>query len=466
MEIEFDINLIANRKHRKLINSDYEYIVLWGGRGSAKTSDAIKLLVLECLALDSFKCVVVFPNQGNITEGVYSEIKDFIVNYGLSELFTFTTSPHKILCNVNGNQFSFKGGQEKNPKGLGKTNRALFEEVDTHDEDVHDKILTSLRSDKSGLKVYYTFNPEAEKIKYTDHWVYKRFFKEQVDKGINIYDTFNFDTKIINPFTKEVNVFKGISIHSTYDDNRFCPIGLINNIDKFKTLNPTKYKIWRHGKWSAKDNLYQFAHLFKEHQHVKHVAIKEDFPIHLSFDQNKRPYSSCLVFQTWLEKDVIKINIIDEICLPPPANSSEHTCEIISRKYSNHRMLLYGDYSGNNENQKITKSAYKNHYDLIIDKLRPYLAQTYWKVFPQPRKDPRQDIVNMILEGNNGYELTINPKCVNTINDFEQLEVDQNGHYVKEKGKDKDGRTVEILAHCMDTFVYFVNGCYPSLFKR
>ena len=177
MEIEFDINLIANKKHRKLINSDYEYIVLWGGRGSAKTSDAIKLLVLECLALDSFKCVVVFPNQGNITEGVYSEIKDFIVNYGLSELFTFTTSPHKILCNVNGNQFSFKGGQEKNPKGLGKTNRALFEEVDTHDEDVHDKILTSLRSDKSGLKVYYTFNPEAEKIKYTDHWVYKRFFQ-------------------------------------------------------------------------------------------------------------------------------------------------------------------------------------------------------------------------------------------------------------------------------------------------
>jgi len=456
VEIVFDPKILACDKHKELLTVDYDTIVLFGGRGAGKTLDLAKILVKECLSEDYFNCVVVFANSNKIKEGVYSDIKRFIVDYGLGEFFTFTTSPLKISC-VNGNQFIFRGGKESdNAKGISEPNRIWFEEANNIEEDNHDIFLTSLRSQKGNVKRYYSLNPEAKKIKYKDHWMYKRFFEPNVEKGINIYDTVKFNS----------NGLKTVTIHSTFDDNPYCPESLKNDIEAFKTLNPTKYKIWRHGKWSAKDNLYQFAHLFKEHQHVKEVEIKDDFPIHLSFDQNKRPYSSCLVFQTWLEKDVIKINIIDEICLPPPANSSEHTCEIISRKYSNHRMLLYGDYSGNNENQKITKSAYKNHYDLIIDKLRPYLAQTYWKVFPQPRKDPRQDIVNMILEGSNGYELTINPKCVNTINDFEQLEVDQNGHYVKEKGKDKDGRTVEILAHCMDTFVYFVNGCYPSLFKR
>ena len=447
MEIEFHDDIIANHKHRRLLKEDWDEVFLWGGRGSAKTLDLVKILVKECLELSYFNLVVVFPIENKIREGVFKDFKNFINDFGLSQFFKITESPLKILC-ANGNQIIFRGGQEKeNAKGISEPNRMWFEECNLTPLESHDVFLTTMRSQKGKSKVYYSCNPESSKIKYKDHWVYKRFFESLVDAGQNIYNS--------------IEQGKRLLIHSTYDDNRYCPDFLIQRINDMEITSPVKFNIWRHGRWSTKDNDLMFAHQFKMNQHVKHVQYNKDWPIHISFDQNYLPYSTATLYQTFKDGDIIRINIIDEICLEPPKNSSKAICDEFKRRYDPISVYIYGDYSGNARTQKIQETIYENHYDLIMQELAKYMTNRSKKIYPNPPRAIRGKIIYSILSEQKGYVLTIDPKCVNTINDFEQLELDENGAYKKEK---KDG--VEILGHTMDTFIYFLHGCFFNLFKK
>lgn len=459
-------SLLANDKHKFLLyDHNFEFIFLWGGRGSAKTSDVVRVLTMECLNESYFRCVVVIKDANRLTDSVYQQFKDFIENNGLSMFFRFKDSTTKIEC-LNGNKFIFRNGKDaKNAKGLSNYNYALFEEVDQIEKDDYDFIVGTIRKiGDSKFRVYHTFNPESKNANYKDHWLYSNHFSDTKD----IYRT--FERRKEYDVEGRTLVLNTVYVHSTCLDNPYCPIENIAFYKSFKGTNKAKYNIWYHGRWSNKDTEKQYAFNFDYDIHVKKVAFIPDLPLHYVFDQNFLPYSTCTVWQIVEDKEKVQFRQLDEICLKPPTNDTKSIVNEIIERYDNHPCIIYGDFSGNNRVQRIENSVYTNHYDYIKKNLgeitsdgkyRSYIIRSKVNNVNPPRM-PRREIINTIFEGKGKFEMIIHKRCVNSINDWEQGEVDQQGLFDKKKVKG-----VEIVGHCSDTTFYLLNGTYQKeLFKN
>ena len=438
---------LANYKHERLLDEYYNYNFLWGGRGSSKTSDMVKILTFECLSESYFRCVVVLKDANKLRDSIYQQFKDFIYDSKLQDFFEFKESTTKIVC-ANGNLFVFRGGKDaENMKGLADYNYGLFEEVNLITETDYDYIISTIRKRAGAkMKVYHTFNPESKGISYKEHWLYKRHF-EGVD---NPYCTF---TKKVG--NEDGETLDYIFIHSKLDDNKYCPTELKILYDSYQFDNVSKYNIWRHGRWSNKDTETLFFQNFNYKKHVKDIEIIPDLPIHISFDQNYLPYSTATVWQIDDSNGKIDIIAIDEICLKPPHNSTEHVCDEILKRYGGIKTFIYGDYSGNSRVQKIAHHSYLNHYDMIKNRLAGQIPGNGVRIKPNPPRAIRRAIGNYLLSDNDYYTLTFSEKCVNLINDFEQGEIDQNNNFKKVKVNG-----VEIIGHTSDTFFYLLNGTF------
>ena len=290
LSLNYD-NFLANAKHNCLLeNHDYHYIWLWGGRGSAKTSDAVRLLTIDCLTQSYMRCIVIIKDAVKLSDSIYQQFKDFIINNGLAQWFDFKDSRYRIEC-VNGNIFTFRNGKDaSNAKGLANYNFALFEEVDQIAKDDYDFIVGTIRNvSGSKVRIYHTFNPESGKFSYKEHWIYKNHF----DVSREIYCT--FEKSMQSEVRGKLETLNYIFIHSTCDDNPYCPPANIVLYDSFKDTNTAKYRIWRLGRWSNKDTENLFAYNFDIDKHVGKVKFIPDLPLHIVFDQNYKPYSTCTI---------------------------------------------------------------------------------------------------------------------------------------------------------------------------
>ena len=96
--------------------------------------------------------------------------------------------------------------------------------------------------------------------------------------------------------------------------------------------------------------------------------------------------------------------------------------------------------------------------------LRKYLNNRSDRVpYKHPPVLKRKDFINNMLEGTYDIEFIVDPKCKNSIADFEFVKEDTNGKKAKEKFKDKEtGTTYEKFGHTSDSFDYF----FCEMFKR
>ena len=73
--------------------------------------------------------------------------------------------------------------------------------------------------------------------------------------------------------------------------------------------------------------------------------------------------------------------------------------------------------------------------------------------------------MNKMFNGEYNIDLTIDPRCKLTIDDFEVIKIDIDGGKFKHKKKDPiTGVTYETHGHFADLFEYFITACFERQF--
>ena len=208
---------------------------------------------------------------------------------------------------------------------------------------------------------------------------------------------------------------------------------------------------------------------FKTDKHVVNVAYKSTLPLHITWDFNRFPYTTCLVWQFETVDGVNEARQIDEICLPDPART-KGTCERFLSRYFNglgHKsgLYIYGDPSGRNEGT--TTEAGMNNYTLINQYLKDMHPQMRVAT-TQPSVDMRINWINDVLENNYGnIKVMIDPRCSYTIEDFQYIKMHPKGGKLKETGMIAGvDRPCEIRGHTSDADDYILCEVFKSEYLR
>jgi phage terminase large subunit len=146
--------------------SDARYIVAWGGRGSGKSVNIGRVLLLRGLK-ERHRILCVRELQGSIKESVHQLLKDEIEALGLGWFYkVYETS----IRGANGTEFLFKGLRfnAAEIKSMHGVSLVWCEEARVISKNSWDVLLPTIRVE--GSQFWLSFNPELE----TD-FIYKHF---------------------------------------------------------------------------------------------------------------------------------------------------------------------------------------------------------------------------------------------------------------------------------------------------
>lgn len=233
-------------------------------------------------------------------------------------------------------------------------------------------------------------------------------------------------------------------------------------IESLKQLPIFQYQCFVEGDWEAVPRTGgEFYKLFDYDKNILEQNYNPLLPLHVTFDFNVNPYMTCCVWQI-IGKKAMQIN---EVCLKSPSNTTKAVCNELKRLYQGHStgMFIYGDPSGVQEDTRSEKGF--NDYVII----RNELAIFHPSIRVQKAAPPvvmRGNFINTVFySGYDGLELFINPKCINTVNDYLYLKEDSDG--TKKKEKEKDSLTAisfEKYGHTSDANDYFICAAFAAEF--
>jgi hypothetical protein len=211
----------------------------------------------------------------------------------------------------------------------------------------------------------------------------------------------------------------------------------------------------------------EFYSSFSRMQHVKRVEYDPSKPIHVSFDQNTVPYNSALISQVEKVDDNWHLNIIGEVALENPKNSTEEVCEEILRKYGDCSYIFYyGDSTGKNRST-LSKDT-KHHYQVIEKALRKKLVNGSNRVLrSNPSHIGKREFVNKIFENKLPIRLNISDICSKLLADLTYIKQDVDGRKKKEIETNKDtGERYEKWGHLSDCLDYKVVSIFNKYYER
>ncbi len=450
-----DWRKIVNDAFIPLINNKDRYLIMYGGRGSSKSNFAAKKLIYRCLTEDYFRYLLIRNTYATIKDSSYQTIKDIIYELGLQDLFEFKLQPLEIHC-INGNSFIARGCDDTQKIKSVKDPTGAWWEEDIPSEADFITVTTSIRTQKADyLQEIFTINPEVEGD-YKDHFFYKRFFGDRVEKSFSSVTPLQIDENTSVDLTYTVH-------HSWYKDNRWLPLEFIAFLMDLQTKNPYYYTIYCLGYWGNKQSGGLFYKLFDRAKNTSSkIGYNPDLALHLSFDFNVNPYMSATVWQI-----VGKVAYcIDEIAMVTPKNTTKGVCEEFIRRYMSHNagLFIYGDPSGRNEDTRTEKGF--NDYTIIQNELIQFKPVSR-VASKHPPVVMRGNFINTIFaEGFEGVNIVISEKCKLYINDLLFLKEASDGTKLKEKTKDKEsGVSYEKYGHFTDNADYFICQAFESEFN-
>ncbi len=447
---------MVNEKFIPLIKSTSRYNILYGGRGSSKSSFISKLIVFKMLQGGDFRGVLIRNVFGTIKDSSFEMIKRAIEDMGLGELFKITISPLEINC-YNGAKLLCRGMDEPSKIKSLNANFAWWEEDIPKDEGEWISVSAGIRNSKQPVQEWFTINPEVDGH-YEDNWFWKKFFKANVSEQ-------SFENKIIIPPSsinkKETNLSYTVH-HSTYKDNRWLTDDYRESLKNLKDSNPYYYTIYAEGNWGVKENLSGYYKLFNRGTSVYSVSeikYNQELPLFLSFDFNVNPGMHTTVWQI----DGLTASCINEIITKTPSNNTMGMCKEIIRQYKEHSagFIIMGDASGRHGDTRTEEGV--NDYKIIMNYLSSYSPQ-----LRVPSKNPylgvRGDFINSIFafENKDGIIIKISDKCVQLITDL---------IFVKEapdrtKLKQQTAKEGEKYGHASDTMDYFICSAFEKYFRQ
>jgi phage terminase large subunit len=285
--------IILNPKYYPLVNNETRYYIVTGGRGSSKSFGVASYLCGLSFEPDH---KILFTRQ-TMTSAHLSIIPEFQEKIELmnAEPF-FEVNKTEIKNRTSNTDIIFRGirtssgDQTANLKSLqGITTWIVDEAEELTDETVFDKINLSIRQKGKQNRVILILNPATK-----EHWIYKRFFE---DRGIQ---------EGFNGIKEDVTY-----IHTTYLDNiNNLDQSFINEVERIKVNNPTKYKHQILGGWLNKAEGVVFTNWrIDEFKEVNKSVYGQDFGfsidpttlIQVSVDKDRKQiYCKELLYKTGL----------------------------------------------------------------------------------------------------------------------------------------------------------------------
>jgi len=184
---DLPINLYIPEKALPVLEEPSKrYRILYGGRGSGKSTSFAHWLIIKALSNKRILCCRELQNS--IRDSVYKLLCDCIVRMGLQDFFTITQDSIKSRY---GAEIIFKGIRNNisTIRSLEGTNIAWVEEAERVSEDSWNILIPTIREENS--EIWISFNPEDENSP-----VYKRFVltdREDAAKAmVNYYDNICF----------------------------------------------------------------------------------------------------------------------------------------------------------------------------------------------------------------------------------------------------------------------------------
>jgi len=467
--VEFPpFNKLVNPSFAHLFTNKDRYIFEWGGRNGSRSTSTGRCLLYRCLDHEYFRCIMIRKVHNSIKDSIWQTLKDEAEALGIEDLFTFKVSPLEIVCN-NGNKFIARGlDQPAKLKSIKDPTCAWYEEGNQITVEDFITVTTSMRSSKAEfLQEIFTFNPETEG-NYEDFWMWKMFFEGHAEKSFRS----TIDIEYIVDGEKKMVQSNYTVHHSTYRDNQYLTIQQIADLEQWKVINPYYYTVYTLGEWGNKAIEGKFWSGFNRLKHVKDdIFLDLEKPIHMSFDENNRPYPAMTIWQydeldaVWqgnklLRPETVLVRQVHEICLTEPNNKLVKVAKELIRWLTIngwHNLIYeYGDASSDREDTKLEKGV--NYFTILRD---VFVEAGYSVRIRKPNKNPpvafSAEFINACFEANYlGFDISISSECKESINDYLLVQAKTDG--TMKKPKDKNG--IEILGHCFigETTIKTLNG--------
>ena len=152
--------------------------VIYGGRGSTKTSMIALNIVFNCISDDDCSAVILRRYQNLLRNSVYKEIKKACKRLGLVEKVDYCAyvSPMQIVF-ANGNTIYFASGDDYEAvKGMTDENKSIkkvwFEELTGWDDadEIDQIIATFTRGNSTYFNAFYSYNPPKNRFHWVNLW--------------------------------------------------------------------------------------------------------------------------------------------------------------------------------------------------------------------------------------------------------------------------------------------------------
>lgn len=235
-----------------------------------------------------------------------------------------------------------------------------------------------------------------------------------------------------------------------------------------KRLSPREYQAKVLGDWDALGKAEgALFHAFSDEIHVGKTQINHDLPLIISFDNNVLPYIAISVWQ--IDRENKEILQVGEIAAKSPNNSVQRAGVLISdflkKNNWDREILFYGDAS---TSQKNTIDQEKRSFaDLLFKTVRQNGFSVQNKMLKSnPSVALSSEFVNGLYEGFDGWSITIDESCRESITDYLNVKADEDGGTLKEKAKSPSGAVYEKFGHFSDTKRYVLYGSMPNEYRR
>lgn len=426
---------------------------LWGGRDSGKTRHIAMRLIVDCLTLPYFRCILVRKIFNTVHDSQWQQIKDICNEWGVDHLFTFKESPLEIIC-INGNKFICRGMDDPGKvKSVSNPSHCWVEEGNQLEKNDFIVIMTSLRTNTGKVKTWFSFNPECDGD-YQEFWLYDMFFKPHHDV---MYGLINGKWEHVLPpipgavgmYSKERKFyFTYRCTWTTFNDNKYCRPERIAFLLNMASLDSYYETVFTNGKWGNRKVDDPYCYCFDESQHIGATVIDRRLEAILSFDFNVNPIT-CGVYQHIGNE----IRCLESIKMP---NSNIYElCGYIKVNYSGYMFLVTGDATGRNTNALVKDAM--NYYTVIKQELNLGIAQIKVPTV-NPPVDENRVLVNAVFKKMN---VTMHPtKCKDLIYDCKNVSVNEIGKI--DKG---DRNNPKKRADHLDHFRYYLNSFHKGVLK-
>lgn len=412
MFFEIDPSIIPP-KYLPYLFDDTRYMVLFGGRGSAKSSFAYRKYVLRCFKNEYFKCGYVRKHFSDIRDSMFAGIKNAIKDLGLEDNFKIYESDYRIVC-TNGNSFIPKGCDDpEKTKGLEECSHLLIDEITELEEKDFTTLNELLRTSRTKTQTLVMFNPIME-----THWVRKFFFHP--DDRFSPNPAFGENIKIV---------------HSTLWDNNF-----INREDYHRDLllsaagNENRIRVNIKGDWGLPENDAPWLYSFDETKHVKDkLPYLRTWYVYLSFDFNREPVT-CVAFQKSPSIGMPDsfLHFLKEF---GGNYQLKELCTRIRAFFPGAIFFVTGDRTGKNGNVGF-EQRHATYYTMIQKYLRLTDKQMHIEGKNMEHNDSR-NLINTLLY--NMPKIYISKEgCPNTIQDCLLAQVDDKSNTPGKIKKDRD----------------------------